>query len=301
MSRTFVETDESGVVHFIYYVRCDICHAEVLKEDLEQHTIDCKLASSAQVTPSRETTVWQLCRFCNTLKEKEKLLVHEKYCLKNPQRRVSHFTAARSAPPPDRGVVWSPRGQKRQASPPVGMVLCPHCASPLKPKKLKSHLQHRCPKRNLERANEPMDTEVQFKVQPGSVSQKKAAPPKSQPQFAVCPRCRQRVREDRLAAHMDTRCVNRSGTEPPVPDKIRRPETVEVVTKRPAKTKKRQSLMPNIIDGRSESNSPMVEAFRQAFDEAEDGSRLYAHRYTENGRFGSYPIHDDYSEESGPD
>jgi hypothetical protein len=41
------------------------------------------------------------------------------------------------------------------------------------------------------------------------------------------------------------------------------------------------------------------EAFHQSFDESRDGSKGLGHmRRESNGRFGSYPLHDDYSDES---
>lgn len=43
------------------------------------------------------------------------------------------------------------------------------------------------------------------------------------------------------------------------------------------------------------------ESFQQSFYDERDASRSYAHRFRENGRFGSHPLHDDYDDESFPD
>ena len=43
------------------------------------------------------------------------------------------------------------------------------------------------------------------------------------------------------------------------------------------------------------------ESFRQSLYDERDASRSYAHRFRENGKFGSHPLHDDYDDESFPD
>ena len=43
----------------------------------------------------------------------------------------------------------------------------------------------------------------------------------------------------------------------------------------------------------------VAEAFRQAFDEKRDGSKGFGHMRREwDGKFGSFPLHDDYNDES---
>lgn len=59
-------------------------------------------------------------------------------------------------------------------------------------------------------------------------------------------------------------------------------------------------LSSDIVPDGQEGN--IAEAFRQAFDEKRDGSKGLGHmRRESDGKFGSFPLHDDYSDESKSD
>ena len=63
---------------------------------------------------------------------------------------------------------------------------------------------------------------------------------------------------------------------------------------------KQQQLPSDIVPDGQEGN--IAEAFRQAFDEKRDGSKGLGHmRRESDGKFGSFPLHDDYSDESKSD
>lgn len=51
----------------------------------------------------------------------------------------------------------------------------------------------------------------------------------------------------------------------------------------------------------SSNQTGTKESFQQSSYDERDASRSYAHRFRENGRFGSHPIHDDFDDESFPD
>jgi hypothetical protein len=61
-----------------------------------------------------------------------------------------------------------------------------------------------------------------------------------------------------------------------------------------------KSDRPHLVPEGQEGN--MGEAFRQAFNEKRDGSKDFAHfRRQWDGKYGSHPLHDDYSDESNAD
>lgn len=91
--------------------------------------------------------------------------------------------------------------------------------------------------------------------------------------YSVCPVCNNKVREDRLSRHLrkvhkthSERAADKSGFAPSAKDALR--------------------------------NSTTLVAPR---DKNLDATKLYAHSYRENGRFGSHPSHDGFDDESGPE
>ena len=84
------------------------------------------------------------------------------------------------------------------------------------------------------------------------------------------------------------------------PDKILSEKKTKSKKNNKSKRKIPKSDRPHLVPEGQEGN--VGEAFRQAFNEQRDGSRDFAHfRRQWDGKFGSHPLHDDYSDESNAD
>jgi hypothetical protein len=112
-------------------------------------------------------------------------------------------------------------------------------------------------------------------VHPSSPAGKKievANPAFSAADFGLCSLCKARVRSDRLNRHMKK--VHRAASQ-------RTPQP---------------SVSPSASDVLRENTT-----FVASRDKNLDATKLYAHSYREQGRFGSHPSHDGFDDESSPD
>lgn len=98
-----------------------------------------------------------------------------------------------------------------------------------------------------------------------------AAAPRS-PRLGVCTICKVRVRSDRLKRHMRNVHGNRS-----------------------PRASRQHVRVPSVSDVQRRDTS-----FVAPRDRNLDATKLYAHSYREQGRFGSHPSHDGFDDESGP-
>jgi hypothetical protein len=102
---------------------------------------------------------------------------------------------------------------------------------------------------------------------------KAALPIGSRLVFNICPVCKVRVRGDRLNRHL--RKVHKTRAE---------------------RAAAKSSFAPSAKDLRRDSSTLVAPR-----DKNLDATKLYAHSYRENGRFGSHPSHDGFDDESGPE
>jgi hypothetical protein len=89
-----------------------------------------------------------------------------------------------------------------------------------------------------------------------------------------CPQCGALVNVSRLQRHMNSRCNARQNNKPPGD-----PTTLSSPYQE-----------PQIL--------PSLEAFRQEYSDRYDASRGWGQAFRDNGAFGSYPAHDNYSDEA---
>jgi hypothetical protein len=99
------------------------------------------------------------------------------------------------------------------------------------------------------------------------------APNLSKNTYGVCSVCKVKVRTDRLKRHMDK--VHRARSRRAVPE---------------------LSSSPSATDVLRESTTLVAPR-----DKNLDATKLYAHAYREQGRYGSHPSHDGFDDESGPE
>jgi hypothetical protein len=94
--------------------------------------------------------------------------------------------------------------------------------------------------------------------------------------FNVCPVCNARIRGDRLNRHLK-----------------------KVHKSQPTRTRVAAKPNPDLVPSAKDvlRDSTTLAAPR---DKNLDATKLYAHSYRENGRFGSHPSHDGFDDESGP-
>lgn len=104
---------------------------------------------------------------------------------------------------------------------------------------------------------------------------RKALPSGSKLVFDICPECKVRVRGDRLNRHLK---------------KVHRSRGVRA----------RAVPKPNIAESAKDVLREST-TFAAPRDKNLDATKLYAHSYREQGRFGSHPSHDGFGDESGPD
>jgi hypothetical protein len=106
----------------------------------------------------------------------------------------------------------------------------------------------------------------------------------ARPQMKSCPLCDSQVREDRLQRHMSSRCALRSN------------KTAEQRARAAQQVKELQ-------DGASSESmrhKGKVEAERPSWWSNLDATKNYGYPARESGRYGSYPSHDGFDDESNP-
>ena len=109
------------------------------------------------------------------------------------------------------------------------------------------------------------------------------------PPLVECPGCGCAVRRDRLDKHLHTKC--------PVGDTTAR--TSGPLPKRPAPM---QGGDEDDTTADLQDSDPGSESFRQSLYESSDGGKYLGHMRREwDGKFGSLPLYDDYSDESDAD
>jgi hypothetical protein len=171
---------------------------------------------------------------------------------------------------------------KRAGSTEKGYAICPDCEASVRPKNLERHRRERCPRRSSGQGSEPIADPLVRPQEGQQVPSNLESFQKQHPKrtYKPCPYCGQTLRSENLQSHMAERCS-------------RRPMRATTTSKR-NRGRRGQTTT-------AKSDATRLDAFRQNFDEPRDASTPYAHRYPEHGCFGSHPIHDDYSEESGPE
>lgn len=115
--------------------------------------------------------------------------------------------------------------------------------------------------------------QVVHAVIPDGERVKAGAPNLSKTACGFCSVCKVRVRSDRLNRHMSK--VHGTGSGRPAPN---------------------PGISPSAADVLRETTT-----FVAPRDKNLDATKLYAHSYREQGRFGSHPSHDGFDDDSGPD
>lgn len=192
--------------------------------------------------------------------------------------------------------------------PPVANVIsCPYCRVSLKKSRLASHMArvHSGTQELMDRKRRPPASSYPSrKVQkPAWVSQLKKDGVKSTRPARVedviqCSYCKATVKRSLLASHI-------AGSHPGTIKLIRRKQLPSEsdwlsakATKPPRTSKPARVKMKSARPSSTEINKP---SWKQQFsEETLDFSRPFAHAFREHGKFGSYPSHDDFGDESKP-
>lgn len=188
------------------------------------------------------------------------------------------------------------RVEKLKAAITSGMVTsCHFCQERVLRAELKSHIKQHHPDR-LKKVKTPRSHEMVCELCGAVIKKKNAArhhqrvhsskPPTQQPTKTVqqnrtlttCPECHVQVRSDRLVVHL--RKVHETGQGG---DEL-------------------SARLPCHAHGRAitKSDRQKLESLRQSLDEREDGSKYWGFMSRESGQFGSFPLFDDYGDESEP-
>ncbi|MCE7987217.1 MAG: hypothetical protein DYG89_39100 [Caldilinea sp. CFX5] len=156
-------------------------------------------------------------------------------------------------------------------------IVCPHCHVLLQPENIKRHMKH---------AHGKLD--VQSKSGKSSTKTRSAMPAKSgktsQP-LTACPVCGVAVGERRLAKH------------------LRKVHPTHASQAHEAKVVKQKTPQQNEQSQRqSTTRQQQLAEFEQAFHESRFGDKYVGlSRREGNGRFGSLPLYDDYSDDADTD
>src|SRR5262249_38627583 len=123
---------------------------------------------------------------------------------------------------------------------------------------------------------------------------------KRQHRVRNCPFCNSRVREDRLQKHMRTRCPLRpqAPTKGEVVVKPLPRKSLAAKPVRPAAQSARLQVSP--ADMQSGRYRGTLEVERPAWWDNLDATKNYGYPVREDGRYGSYPSHHGFDDESKP-
>lgn len=152
---------------------------------------------------------------------------------------------------------------------------CPVCQIMVRANRLDRHLR----KVHGQEINNSATTLTASTKQPDTSSPKEAQPSPASRELVPCPHCQVQVRTDRLQRHL--RKVHRSKVKKKLaPQRI--PKMGQIAL--------------------SDRQGLASETLYQSFYETRDGSKGLGHmRRDFDGAFGSYPLHDDFDDESSAD
>jgi DNA-directed RNA polymerase subunit RPC12/RpoP len=164
-----------------------------------------------------------------------------------------------------------------------GFVRCPDCKARLKPAKLDKH-------RHKVHSVQPRVERAYPKLGQLQKMTEKSTTLESG-RLISCPHCTAKVKSTRLQKHLAKVHPGRN---------LLNARTEKLSKPMQSNKSKRQMKSPNNAGlSWKENQTNDLEALRQSFQEPRDGSKELGHMRREgDGKFGSYPLHDDYSDES---
>ncbi len=158
--------------------------------------------------------------------------------------------------------------------------LCPHCKTQVKAKKLPKHIAEDCQNTNRNRGNEIICNKSDFIGQNNSISKPREGRHEQPLDWSLCKQCNVEVRPKNLERHL----FKIHGIR---------------ISKNPLTRGK-----PNILFKNNDTNDDRDSDWYECNNvDSRDGSKYlgYLRREYENSQFGSFPLHDDYGDESWAD
>jgi hypothetical protein len=177
------------------------------------------------------------------------------------------------------------------------LIVCPFCNLAISPAKLIKHMLRVHPEEQEVRSLKTIEGEKAAEPQPPQayLLPKRVSAKKSNSSglatLVACPHCTAQVKSTKLQKHIAKVHPKTLLRSQQVAKKVK------TIPNRKRKAPTQSSTKAGL--GQEEGRINSLEAFRQSFDEQRDGSKGLGHmRRESNGRFGSYPLHDDYSDEA---
>lgn len=297
-------TDESGVVEWIVLEQCPKCREYQPKSEYTEHYENCKgplvLSPSAQQislkTASKRSkgtrslqsdSLQQLSQTRNSSKHKvSNPMVFSRcsYCYAQVRKdRLAKHIARVHAEAISKSFA-SPRKEQEQATSKKviakALVRCPVCKTSVKSSRLENHIRKVHPSFYRDEVDTELNDAINLK------------PARETPnQIVQCPRCLVKIASKRLDKHMKT--YHSEGTS-----NLGQNRGKAVSRTNHGKNIKNQQYN----DRSSEPINAVIknEDVRDSFDDLQDGSKYWGFMRREQGRYGSFPMFDDYSEESEP-
>ena len=238
-----------------------------------------RTARRNQNTPMK-TLINVTCPICHKQVREDRLTEHRKNAhppedvhlpsfVKQRQESESGKRQTDNSSSQDNRPAAQPQKQTHTTLPVPALIPCPYCNASVLPKNMAKHL----------RKTHQVATSGQ---KPGVPLKKPASirVPAQDPHLPYCPKCKRRIPRDKLQAHLRK--------EHGIWVKRNQRNTYRTLTARSKPSRE------------STGDRLSRQGLAQSSDEPFDGGKHWGYITRENGRFGSTPLHDDYSEESSP-
>ena len=291
-------------------VSCPVCGALVTK--LSKHLLKVHKIERSALPPVAK---FKYCPDCGVSVDESGFDSHVAREHQSSQKPISRRQLPLVSPPPSLKVGTSvqtsqadnERGKSPRLFPVKNLISCPYCRVSLKKSRLASHMARVHPgTQKLVRpeqrphATGHLSQKARKHVRVSQVKEDKVKSTRPAPVESViqCSYCKAILKRSLLASHI-------AGSHPGTIKLIRRKQLPSEsdslsakATKPPRTSKPARVKMKSARPSSTEINKP---SWKQQFsEETLDFSRPFAHAFREHGKFGSYPSHDDFGDESKP-
>lgn len=195
--------------------------------------------------------------------------------VKTRQETVSSSQTGKASPQVSRPAPQARRSLPVTSSSRQVLIPCRYCDTPVAPKNMERHL----------RKVHPVESAAPQPVSSPNLAPKKPRAirlPGTDARYVYCSECKRPVHQDKLQAHL--RKVHDIWVKRDERNHFRR------VTRRTKSQSPRASASERLS----------LQQLEQSSNEPFDGGKYLGHIERKNGRFGTLPLYDDYSEESTP-
>jgi hypothetical protein len=210
-------------------------------------------------------------------------------------------------PPPEIKELQRQEQRQNQVKNLPALSRCKVCNANVKPSRMKAHLRRVHNITDTPQENKSLvaisgsETKKTVSAKPVSQTKISAIFPKNSAnsdRLIECPVCKAKLNPNNLEKHRKK--VHKSKNHPSFMEKMAIANDANQKTQKPIDTVKHKPI--RYSSSRKKGRTGIVfESLEQSFDEKQDGSKGLGHmRRESDGKFGSFPLHDDYSEESEP-